>query len=136
MITPYLSLNEYKTDVTDIGTTMDNLIQNRTRPGLKEYESRIYAALIGIGEGNARQIHEASGVPRPRVYDIAEGLAKKGFVSVRRGTPLLYVPVEPAVVVHQLKSGTEHAAVDAIREPGVAFAGCQDKTLADLERSG
>jgi predicted transcriptional regulator len=95
---------------------MDNLIQNLTRLGLKEYESRVYAALVGIGEGNARQIHEASGVPRPRVYDIAEGLAKMGFVSVRRGTPHLYVPVEPAVVVHQLKSGTEQAAVDAIRE--------------------
>ncbi|MBN1195668.1 MAG: TrmB family transcriptional regulator [Methanomicrobiaceae archaeon] len=95
---------------------MDAVIRNLTELGLKKYEARVYAALVGIGEGNARQIHEASGVPRPRVYDIAEGLADRGFISVRRGTPHVYIPIEPAVVVHQLKSGMEQAAIDAIQD--------------------
>ncbi len=95
---------------------MDDLIRNLTTLGLKEYEARVYAALVGLGEGNARQIHEASGVPRPRVYDIAEALANRGFIRVQRGNPHLYIPVEPAVLVNQLKSGMEQAAADAVHD--------------------
>ncbi len=95
---------------------MNDLIRNLTTLGLKEYEARVYAALVGIGEGTARQIHEASGVPRPRVYDIAEGLVNRGFVRVQRGNPHLYIPVEPAVLVHQLKSSMEQAAADAVHD--------------------
>ena len=61
---------------------MDDLVRNLTTLGLTEYEARVYAALVGIGEGSARQVHEASGVPRPRVYDIAEGLAEIGRAHV------------------------------------------------------
>lgn len=95
---------------------METLTRNLVTLGLREYEARVYAALVGIGEGNARQIHEASGVPRPRVYDIAEELADKGFITVRRGSPHVYIPVEPAVVVHRLKQTMDHAATDAVRD--------------------
>jgi len=94
---------------------MDAIIQNLIQLGFREYDARVYAALVGMGEGNARQIHEASGVPRPRVYDIADGLADKGFISVRPGTPHVYIPTEPAVVVHQLRGRMEQAAIDAIQ---------------------
>jgi len=94
---------------------MDGLIRNLMTLGLTEYEARVYAALVGIGEGSARQIHEASGVPRPRVYDIAEGLAGRGFVTVRRGNPHVYIPAEPAVVVHHLKSAADAAATAAVQ---------------------
>ncbi len=95
---------------------MENVVRNLTALGLKEYEARVYAALVGIGEGNARQIHETSGVPRPRVYDVAAGLAARGFLTVRPGNPLVYVPAEPTVLVHHLKAGMEQAATDAIRD--------------------
>jgi HTH-type transcriptional regulator, sugar sensing transcriptional regulator len=95
---------------------MENLVRNLTALGLKEYEARVYAALVGIGEGNARQIHEVSGVPRPRVYDVAAGLAERGFLTVRPGNPLIYIPAEPAVLVHHLKAGMEQAATDSIRD--------------------
>jgi predicted transcriptional regulator len=94
---------------------MDNLIRNLATLGLTEYEARVYAALVGIGEGSARQIHEASKVPRPRVYDIVEGLAGKGFVTVRRGNPHVYIPAEPAVVIHHLKSAADAAATAAVQ---------------------
>lgn len=94
---------------------MDSLIQNLVTLGLTEYEARVYAALVGIGEGTARQIHEVSGVPRPRVYDIAEGLAARGFITIRRGNPHLYLPVEPAVVIHHLKSAADAAATAAVQ---------------------
>lgn len=92
---------------------MDDLIRNLMALGLTEYEARVYAALVGIGEGSARQIHEASKVPRPRVYDIAEGLAARGFITIRRGNPHVYIPVEPGVVIHHLKSAADAAATAA-----------------------
>mgnify|MGYP000863682074 FL=1 len=94
---------------------MDDLIRNLMTLGLTEYEARVYAALVGIGEGSARHIHEASKVPRPRVYDIAEGLAARGFITIRRGNPHVYIPVEPAVVIHHLKSAADAAATAAVQ---------------------
>ena len=94
---------------------MDDLVRNLTALGLTEYEARVYAALVGIGEGSARQVHEASGVPRPRVYDIAEGLAGRGFITVRRGEhPHVYIPAEPAIVIHHLTSAVDAAATAAV----------------------
>ncbi|HDR74227.1 MAG TPA: TrmB family transcriptional regulator [Methanoculleus sp.] len=95
---------------------MESLTRSLTTLGLREYEARVYAALVGIGEGTARQIHAVSGVPRPRVYDIAEGLADRGFVTVRRGSPHVYIPLEPAVVVQRLKQAMDRAATDAVRD--------------------
>ncbi|WP_243670803.1 hypothetical protein [Methanoculleus chikugoensis] len=99
---------------------MNGLVRNLTTLGLTEYEARVYAALVGIGEGgSARQVHEASGgVPRPRVYDIAEGLAARGgFITVRRGgNPYLYIPAEPAVVIRHLKSAADAAATAAVQD--------------------
>ncbi|WP_246269864.1 helix-turn-helix domain-containing protein [Methanofollis tationis] len=46
---------------------MDQIVRDLVALGMKEYEAKVYAALVGIGEGNAREIHIASGVPRPRV---------------------------------------------------------------------
>ncbi|MDV2482476.1 TrmB family transcriptional regulator [Methanoculleus sp. Wushi-C6] len=94
---------------------MDEMIRNLMTLGLTEYEARVYAALVGIGEGSARQVHEASGVPRPRVYDIAEGLAGRGFITVRRGNPHIYIPAEPAVVIHHLKTAADAAATAAVQ---------------------
>jgi hypothetical protein len=91
------------------------MIRNLMTLGLTEYEARVYAALVGIGEGSARQVHEASGVPRPRVYDIAEGLAGRGFITVRRGNPHIYIPAEPAVVIHHLKTAADAAATAAVQ---------------------
>jgi hypothetical protein len=82
--------------------------------GLKEYEAKIYVALVGLGEANARRIHEASGVPRPRVYDVLEGLAARGFIEVREGSPLTYSAVGPEMVVSHLKRDFETAAHESM----------------------
>jgi sugar-specific transcriptional regulator TrmB len=94
----------------------ENVVAKLVRLGLKEYEARVYAALVGLGEGTARQIHEASGVPRPRVYDILEGLAKKGFVEVRHGTPTSYRAVEPNRVISKLREDFVKTAQEAVME--------------------
>lgn len=94
---------------------MDTAIQNLGRLGLKEYEAKIYVALVGLGEANVRKIHETSGVPRPRVYDILNSLAEKGFINIRQGSPLMYSAVRPESVVSFLKKDLDDAARDSVK---------------------
>jgi HTH-type transcriptional regulator, sugar sensing transcriptional regulator len=89
------------------------LIANLMQLGLKEYEARIYVALAGLGEANVRRIHEASGVPRPRVYDVPETLAAGGFIDVRHGSPLTYTAVRPEKVISYLKKELDLAAEES-----------------------
>ena len=69
---------------------LDEMITELIRLGLTEYEARTYAGLVGLGEGTARQVHEACGVPRPRVYDILEDTGEEGLRGgVARKTKVL-----------------------------------------------
>jgi HTH-type transcriptional regulator, sugar sensing transcriptional regulator len=49
--------------------------------GLEEKESRIYLALLELGEANIQQIAKKSGIKRTTVYDILESLKYKGLIS-------------------------------------------------------
>lgn len=93
---------------------METIIGNLVLLGLKEYEARVYVALVGIGEANARRIHETSGVPRPRVYDILQSLAVRGCIEVKPGSPLQYRAVRPDVVVEHLKNNLDRAANESV----------------------
>jgi predicted transcriptional regulator len=94
---------------------MDSAIENLARLGLKEYEARIYVALVGLGEANVRRIHEVSGVPRPRVYDVLNSLDEKGFIEIRQGSPLRYKAVRPEIVVSFLKKDLDSAAQESVK---------------------
>ena len=94
---------------------MDSAIENLARLGLKEYEAKIYVALVGLGETNVRRIHEASGVPRPRVYDVLHALDQKGFIEIRQGSPLMYRAVRPDIVVSFLKKDLDTAASESVK---------------------
>ncbi len=88
---------------------LDSTVDNLTRLGMTEYEARVYVALVGLGEGSARQVHEASGVPRPRVYDVLASLESMGHVEVWQGSPTLYRAVDPDTLVGGLREGMEKA---------------------------
>ena len=94
---------------------MDSAIENLVQLGLKEYEAKIYVALVGLGEANVRRIHEISGVPRPRVYDVLNELAVKGFINIRQGSPLMYSAVRPKSVVSFLKKDLDTAARESVK---------------------
>ncbi|MFA5313588.1 MAG: helix-turn-helix domain-containing protein [Methanomassiliicoccales archaeon] len=91
----------------------DDVVDELIYLGLTEYEAKIYVSLVGMGEGSARQINEASGVPRPRVYDILEMLEKKGYVEVGQGSPKLFRAVEPEKMIRILRENIENAMVSA-----------------------
>ncbi|MCU0630482.1 MAG: TrmB family transcriptional regulator [Methanoregulaceae archaeon] len=93
---------------------MDQAIENLARLGLKEYEAKIYVALVGLGEANVRSIHEVSGVPRPRIYDVLNALDAKGFIEIRQGSPLMYQAVRPDIVVAFLKKDLDTAASESV----------------------
>jgi predicted transcriptional regulator len=94
---------------------MDSAIENLVQLGLKEYEAKIYVALVGLGEANVRRIHEVSGVPRPRVYDVLNALDEKGFIEIRQGSPLMYYAVRPDIVVSFLKKDLDTAASESVK---------------------
>jgi HTH-type transcriptional regulator, sugar sensing transcriptional regulator len=94
---------------------MDSAVENLVHLGLKEYEAKIYVALTGLGEANVRRIHEVSGVPRPRVYDVLNALDEKGFIEIRQGSPLMYKAVRPDIVVSFLKKDLDTAARESVK---------------------
>lgn len=68
-------------------------VRNLTALGLSEYAARTLAALTRIDGGSARDVSDASSVPRTRVYDAVDELAERGFVSVRESHPKVFEPV-------------------------------------------
>lgn len=94
---------------------MDQAVEHLVQLGLKEYEAKIYVALVGLGEANVRSIHEVSGVPRPRVYDVLNALDAKGFIEIRQGSPLMYHAVRPDIVVSFLKKDLDTAAFESVK---------------------
>ncbi len=94
---------------------MNSTVEHLVQLGLKEYEAKIYIALVSLGEANVRKIHEVSGVPRPRVYDILYDLAEKGFINIRQGSPLMYRAVSPESVVAFLKKNLDNAAQESVK---------------------
>lgn len=71
--------------------------------GLEEKESKIYLALLELGEGNIQQIAKKSGVKRTTVYDIIESLKYKGLVSsATRHKKIFYSAEDPRTLEEKL----------------------------------
>ncbi|OPY32612.1 MAG: Sugar-specific transcriptional regulator TrmB [Methanomassiliicoccales archaeon PtaU1.Bin124] len=106
----------------------DRSVPELVRLGMTEYEARVYSSLVGLGEGTARQVHEACGVPRPRVYDILESLESKGYVEVWQGKPKYYRAVPPDRLMRLLREDLE----DSMR---TASSELQELSLKAKQRS-
>lgn len=64
--------------------------------GMREYEAKIYVTIFSRGILTAFEIHQFSGVPRGRVYDVLALLEEKGFITRSWEKPVYYTaePVE------------------------------------------
>ena len=71
--------------------------------GMNEYEASVYSTLVGLQKATARNIHEMSGVPRGRIYEILNDLARRGFIGVEEGSPASYYILDIDVVFDRLK---------------------------------
>jgi len=81
----------------------EEIIEKLQKLGLTKYESLAYITLLNLGPSKATDITKESGIPHTRVYDVLSSLHKKGFVDVMQGSPRLYKPVNPEVVLERIK---------------------------------
>ena len=49
--------------------------------GLTDYESRIYLALLDIGEGTSGDVIKKAEIHTGKIYEILESLKNKGLIS-------------------------------------------------------
>jgi sugar-specific transcriptional regulator TrmB len=76
--------------------------------GLREYETKVYLALLKYGKLDAKQIAAYSGVPQNRVYETIESLQKLGFVDVLLGYPKKFEAIDPKVSIPTYLGIKEH----------------------------
>ncbi|WP_456367491.1 HTH-type sugar sensing transcriptional regulator TrmBL1 [Thermococcus sp.] len=81
----------------------EEIIEKLQRLGLTKYESLAYVTLLKLGPSKATDITKESGIPHTRVYDVLSSLHRKGFVDIMHGSPRLYKPVNPEVVLERIK---------------------------------
>ncbi|MCD6312746.1 MAG: TrmB family transcriptional regulator [Thaumarchaeota archaeon] len=60
--------------------------------GLTDYEMRSYLTLLEHGEMTANQISEAADIPYSKIYEVLEGLEKKGWIGSEGGRPAKFYP--------------------------------------------
>ena len=83
--------------------------------GLTEYEARTLVTLVRIGTGTAKDIADADGVPRTRVYDAVETLENMGLIDVQYATPQRYTVVSRDAIVNKLDRSRKNT-IDGIAE--------------------
>lgn len=77
------------------------------RLDLTEYEARCFVALVGVEAATAAELHEVSGIPRSRIYDITQRLAEKGLIEIEHSSTRRYRSFPIEQVVEQFE--TEYA---------------------------
>jgi HTH-type transcriptional regulator, sugar sensing transcriptional regulator len=80
------------------------LLNNLEKMGLDEKESKVYLALLELGESNIQRIAKKSGVKRTTVYDIIESLKEKGLLSsATRHKKIIYSAEDPRKLEYALE---------------------------------
>jgi sugar-specific transcriptional regulator TrmB len=80
-----------------INETLKNL-------GLTDYESKVYLALLGIGEGTSGDIIKKADIHTGKIYEILESLKNKGLISeIKKNKIRTYSATEPKRVLDYLK---------------------------------
>lgn len=83
-------------------STLIKLLQNS---GFTDKESRVYLALLKLGEARVSQIAAMTEMKRPIIYVILEGLIKRGYASEIPGKKITaFKAVDPSVILMNLKN--------------------------------
>jgi len=84
--------------------------------GLNEYESKVLSILMYKGELKVGQITKLSGVPRSRVYDIAEGLVRKGLAKeIKERAPIVFISCDKKTMLKNYEVFILKRAKDKIK---------------------
>ncbi|MDS0301083.1 TrmB family transcriptional regulator [Halogeometricum sp. S1BR25-6] len=100
--------------------SLDEAVEVLQQLGLKEYEARCFVGLSRLHAGTAKQLSEATEVPRTRVYDAIRVLEAQGLVEIQHSSPQQFraVPLDEATETlrDQYEARVErlHDALDTI----------------------
>ena len=92
------------------------LIRNLEKLGLTENEAKAYVGLVSLREATAREIHEATNVPRAKIYELLNALAKKGYLEVRQGSPTYFRAVDPKNVIEEIRDDFLNCSIDTLNQ--------------------
>jgi len=84
--------------------------------GLTPYESKAYMALLLHGPLSPQGVNQKSGIPRPRTYDVLNGLLGKGLLVEQPGRPTKYAAVDPQVGLEKMITEIERKMLRQIEE--------------------
>lgn len=107
------------------------LIGKLKKLGFTENEAKIYVGLLSLNEATAREIHEFTRVPRPKIYSVLERMAKKGYVEVKKGTPACFRSIDPEQLIEKLKAEFLFSLNETLKE--LNSTGSQKTNAAKLE---
>jgi sugar-specific transcriptional regulator TrmB len=85
--------------------------------GFSEYEANAYTILAFSGPLSAVEVAEFTKIPRPRIYDIIEGLCEKGIVNKEEGKQTKYNVIPPSELVKLLEE-QERQTVEGLMGTG------------------
>lgn len=76
--------------------------------GLTEYETKIYMALLELGESTSGEIMNNSGVNSGRIYQILDSLKAKGLISeIIKNKVKYFSPTDPKKILNYLEEKEE-----------------------------
>lgn len=79
------------------------LVDTLEAAGLAPYQASAYVALLDLGAASATEIAEASDVPKPRIYDVLDGLESYGYVETYEMESIHARAHSPAEVLADLR---------------------------------
>lgn len=82
---------------------MESIVEKLQKIGLTQYEAQAYLSLLNDHITTAAKLAEKSGVPRTRIYSILETLARKGWIKIYSGIPLLFKASHPKEIFEKVK---------------------------------
>ncbi len=92
------------------------LISKLKKLGFTENEAKIYVGLLSLNEATAREIHEFTHVPRPKIYSVLERMKNKGYVEVKKETPACFRSIAPEQLIERLKAEFLHSINETLKE--------------------
>lgn len=85
----------------------DSLTETLENAGLSPYQAAVYVALLDLRTASATEIANESDIPTPRVYDVIEALAERGYVEKYEQGTIKVRAHSPAKVLDDLESRVE-----------------------------
>lgn len=83
------------------------LVDTLKAAGLSPYQASAYVAVLELKAASATEIAEASDVPKPRIYDVLDELASRGYVETYEHDSLHARAHSPTQVLNDLRDRSD-----------------------------